>query len=368
MNMDDAFFMKMALDLAEKGRGFTSPNPMVGAVVVKDGKVVGKGYHEAAGKAHAEINAIDDAKMNAKGAVLYVTLEPCNHFGKTPPCTEKIINAGIKRVVSAMKDPNPDVKGGGAGYLRNKGIEVEFGVCESEAKRQNEVFIKYIEQKRPFVIVKCASTLDGKIATKTGDSKWVTCEESRQFVHRLRHFSDAVMVGIDTVKRDDPKLTARIDGFNCLDPARVILDSRLSISEDAIVLQQHSDSDTIIVISDSGSDKAFLQKKIRLEKKGIKFIESPTKGNLIDLEPLMNILGSMGITSLLIEGGSRVISSAFSAGIVDKIFFFFAPKILGGDGVPICRGPGPALMSGCIPVKEVEISRFGNDILIEGYI
>ncbi|MBU0543867.1 MAG: bifunctional diaminohydroxyphosphoribosylaminopyrimidine deaminase/5-amino-6-(5-phosphoribosylamino)uracil reductase RibD [Proteobacteria bacterium] len=366
--MDDLFFMKMALDLAENGRGFTSPNPMVGAVVVKDGKVVGKGYHAAAGKAHAEINAIDNAKMDAKGAVLYVTLEPCNHFGKTPPCTEKIIKAGIRRVVSAMKDPNPDVKGGGAEYLRNKGIEVEFGVCESEAKRQNEVFIKYVEQKRPFVIVKCASTLDGRIATKTGDSKWVTCEESRQFVHRLRHFSDAVMVGIDTVKRDDPKLTARIEGSKCLDPARVILDSRLSISEDAILLQQHSDSDTIIVISDSVSDEALLQKKRRLETKGIKFIESPTKGNLIDLEPLMNILGSMEITSLLIEGGSRVISSAFSAGIVDKIFFFFAPKILGGNGVPICSGPGPALMSGCIPVKEVAINRFGNDILIEGYI
>lgn len=366
--MDDAFFMKMALDLAEKGRGFTSPNPIVGAVIVKDGMVVGRGYHEAAGKAHAEVNAIDDAKMNAKGAVLYVTLEPCNHFGKTPPCTEKIIKAGIKRVVSAMKDPNPNVKGNGAVYLRDKGIEVEIGICENEAKRQNEVFIKYIKQKRPYVIVKCASTLDGRIATKTGDSKWVTCEESRQFVHRLRHFSDAVMVGIDTVKRDDPKLTSRIDGFKSLDPARVILDSRLSIPEDAFVLQQHSDSDTIIVTSDSGSDKARLQKKRRLETKGIKFIESPTRGNLIDLEPLMDILGSMGISSLLIEGGSRVISSAFSAGIVDKIFFFFAPKILGGDGVPICSGPGPALMGGCIPVKEVEIKRFGSDILIEGYI
>jgi len=366
--MDDTFFMKMALDLAEKGRGFTSPNPMVGAVVVKDGKVVGKGYHEAAGKAHAEINAIDDAKMNAKGAVLYVTLEPCNHFGKTPPCTEKIIDAGIKRVVSAMKDPNPDVKGGGAGYLRNNGIEVDFGVCEIEAKRQNEVFIKYIKQKRPFVIVKCASTLDGKIATKTGDSKWVTCEESRQFVHRLRHFSDAVMVGIDTVKRDDPRLTARIEGFDSRDPARIILDSRLSVSEDAIILQQHPDSDTIMVISDQVHDKALLQKKRRLETKGMKFIESPTRGNLIDLGALMDILGSMGITSLLIEGGSRVISSAFSAGIVDKIYFFFAPKILGGDGVPICSGPGPALMSGCIPVKEFKIDRSGSDILIEGYI
>jgi diaminohydroxyphosphoribosylaminopyrimidine deaminase/5-amino-6-(5-phosphoribosylamino)uracil reductase len=366
--MDDTFFMKMALDLAEKGRGFTSPNPVVGAVLVKDGKVAGKGYHEAAGKAHAEVNAIDDAGKEAEGSILYVTLEPCNHSGKTPPCTDRIIEAGIKRVVAAVRDPNSDVKGDGAGYLKSKGVEIDFGVCEIEARKQNEVFFKYITIKRPFVTVKCASTLDGRIATKTGDSKWVTCEESRRFVHRLRHFSDAVMVGIDTVKRDDPRLTTRIEGVECLDPARIILDSRLSISEDAILLRQNSVSDTIIAVSDSGSDKAFLEKKRRLESKGVKFIESPTRGNLIDLEPLMGILGSMGITSLLIEGGSRVISSAFAAGIVDKIFFFFAPKILGGDGVPICSGPGPALMSGCIPVKEIEMKRSGSDILLEGYI
>ncbi|RPH52534.1 MAG: bifunctional diaminohydroxyphosphoribosylaminopyrimidine deaminase/5-amino-6-(5-phosphoribosylamino)uracil reductase RibD [Desulfobacteraceae bacterium] len=366
--MDDTFFMKMALDLAEKGRGFTSPNPMVGAVVVKDGKVAGKGYHEAAGKPHAEVNAIDDAKACAIGATLYVTLEPCNHFGKTPPCTEKILEAGIKKVVAAVRDPNPGVKGAGAEYLRSKGVEVIFGICETEARRQNEVFLKYIQTKRPFVTVKCASTLDGKIATKTGDSKWVTGEDARRFVHRLRHFTDAIMVGIDTVKRDDPQLTTRIDGMKGRNPVRIILDSRLSISEDAIVLQQNSGSDTIIIVSDSALDAAQLRKKSKLEEKGIKIIESPERGGLIDLDFLMGKLGSTGITSVLIEGGSRVIASAFSAGIVDKIFFFFAPRILGGDGVTICSGPGPVLMSDSIPVKDVHVQKVGDDIMIEGYI
>jgi diaminohydroxyphosphoribosylaminopyrimidine deaminase/5-amino-6-(5-phosphoribosylamino)uracil reductase len=366
--MDDIFFMKMALELAEKGRGYTSPNPIVGAVLVKDGKVVGKGYHEAAGKAHAEINAINDAGAEARDSVLYVTLEPCNHFGKTPPCTDRILEAGIKSVVAAVEDPNSDVKGKGAEYLREKGVDVKFGICEKEAKRQNEVFFKYIMTKRPFVSVKCASTLDGRIATKTGDSKWITCEESRRFVHRLRHYNDAIMVGIDTVKRDDPKLTTRIDGVSGRNPLRIILDSRLSISEDAIVLQREAGSDTVIIVGDSAVDAAFSRKKGIFGEKGIRIIESPTKNGLIDLDSLMGKIGSMGITSVLIEGGSRVLASAFSAGIVDKVFFFYAPKILGGDGVSICSGPGPAMMNDSIPVKNVNIQRFGDDFMIEGYI
>ncbi|MBA3035554.1 MAG: bifunctional diaminohydroxyphosphoribosylaminopyrimidine deaminase/5-amino-6-(5-phosphoribosylamino)uracil reductase RibD, partial [Desulfobacterium sp.] len=245
----------------------------------------------AVGKAHAEVNAIDDAKKDSFGATLYVTLEPCNHFGKTPPCTKKIIESGIKRVVAAIKDPNPDVKGNGAEFLINNGIEVTFGVCKKEAEKQNEIFIKYTKTKRPFVIVKCASTLDGKIATKTGDSKWVTGEESRQFVHRLRHYTDAIMVGIDTVKRDNPELTTRINGMNGLNPVRIILDSRLSISEDALVLNQNIESDTIVVMSDLAPDKAVLQKKLRLEEKGVKIIESPTENNLINLDILMDTLG-----------------------------------------------------------------------------
>ena len=367
--MDDKRFMKMALDLAEKGQGFTSPNPMVGAVVVNDGKVVGKGYHQAAGKAHAEVNAIDDAGALTKDATLYVTLEPCNHTGRTPPCTEKVLSACIRRVVVAMKDPNPNVKGEGSDYLKNQGIDVTVGVCEEQAKRLNEVYIKYVSTKRPFSIVKCAATLDGRIATRTGDSKWVTGEESRKYVHRLRHAVDAIMIGINTVKKDNPSLTTRltnrIENFKGLDPTRVILDTHLRISEKAKLLQLDSDSDTIIVTGHSVSG----DKKTGIENQGARIIESPLKDGLIDLDRLMDRLGALGITCLLIEGGSSVIASSLSAGIVDKIIFFFAPKILGGDdGMPICKGAGAASMSSCIPVKDIHILRFDDDVMIEGYI
>jgi diaminohydroxyphosphoribosylaminopyrimidine deaminase/5-amino-6-(5-phosphoribosylamino)uracil reductase len=357
--------MKMALGLATKGEGFTSPNPMVGAVIVKDGKVAGKGYHKKAGAAHAEVEAIDNAGVAAKRSTLYVNLEPCNHFGRTPPCTEKILAAGIKRVVVAMNDPNPDVTGGGTDYLKNQGLEVTLGVCQDEAKKLNEAYVKYVRTKRPFVIVKCATTLDGRIATKTGDSKWVTGQESRKFVHRLRHAYDAIMVGIDTVKKDDPSLTARPDNMPGADPIRVILDTELSISEDAKVLRLDSDCDTIIITGNLVSS----DKKVRIENKGVKVIEAPVKNGLIDFDPLMDQLGALGITSLLIEGGSRVIASALAAGVVDKIAFFYAPKILGGDdGVPVCKGPGPDLMNQCIPVKDIKVKRFGDDVMIEGYI
>jgi len=361
----DKSFMEMALDLAEKGRGFTSPNPMVGAVVVKDGIVVGTGFHEAVGKAHAEVNAIKDAGHLAKGATLYVTLEPCNHHGRTPPCTEKIKEAGISRVVVAMKDPNPDVKGGGIHNLKKQGIDISSGLYEDRAKRLNEAFIKYVQTKRPFVIIKCAATLDGRIATRTGDSKWVSGKESRAFVHRLRHAVDAIMVGIDTVKKDNPRLTTRLDGMKGSDPIRIILDTHLSISEDARILHLDSDSDTIIATGASATN----DQKAAIEKKGVRIIQSSFKDGLIDLDILIESLGDLGITSLLIEGGSRVIASSLAARIVDKVIFFYAPRILGGDdGVPICAGTGPELMSESIPLKDINVRRFGNDVMIEGYI
>jgi diaminohydroxyphosphoribosylaminopyrimidine deaminase / 5-amino-6-(5-phosphoribosylamino)uracil reductase len=366
---EDKRFMQMALDLAKKGEGFTSPNPMVGAVIVKDQKVVGKGYHKAAGEAHAEVNAIDDAGALAKNATLYVTLEPCNHTGRTPPCAEKVVASGIRRVVAAMNDPNPGVKGGGLDYLKRRGISVTVGVCEKQAKRLNEFFIKHVGTKRPFTIVKCAATLDGRIATKTGDSRWVTGEKSRQFVHQLRHSVDAIMVGINTVEKDNPSLTTRLTTrpkkLKQLDPTRIILDTSLRISEKAKLLQLHSDSDTILITGPLVSS----DKKIRLEKKGVRIIESPVIDGLIDLDRLMDLLGSLGITSLLIEGGGRVFASALSAGVVDKVLFFYAPKILGGDdGIPICKGPGVDLMDNCIPVKDIRVRRFGDDIMVEGYI
>ena len=367
--MDDKYYMKMALDLAKKGEGSTSPNPMVGAIIVNKGKIVGKGYHQAAGMVHAEVNAIDDAGALAKDATLYVNLEPCNHSGQTPPCTEKIIATGIKRVVIAMGDPNPGVKGGGTDYLESRGINTTLGVCKDEAEKLNEIFIKFITTKRPFSIIKCATTLDGRIATKTGDSKWVTGEASRKFVHRLRHAVDAIMVGINTVERDDPSLTTRLvddlEKIKGLDPTRIILDTTLRISEKAKVLRLNSDSDTIIVSGNSVPK----DKKTRLEKRGVRVIESQVANGLINLDILTDLLGKIGITSLLIEGGSRVIASALAAEIADKIIFFFAPKILGGDdGVPICRGKGASVMNNCIPVKDIRVRRFGDDVMIEGYI
>ncbi|MCU0599815.1 MAG: bifunctional diaminohydroxyphosphoribosylaminopyrimidine deaminase/5-amino-6-(5-phosphoribosylamino)uracil reductase RibD [Desulfobacterales bacterium] len=363
--MDDIFYMKMALDLAAKGIGYTAPNPMVGAVVVKEGKVVGKGWHQYPGGPHAEVYALDDAGPHAKGADIYVTLEPCNHHGKTPPCTDKIIGSGIRRVVMAMEDPNPDVAGGGAQRLEQAGIEVVSGVCEIQARRLIEFFTKYVTTKRPFVILKLAATLDGRIAARSGDSKWVTSEASRRYVHELRHAADAIMVGANTIKTDDPQLTTRLEGKEGKNPKRIILDTNLSIPEDSKVLHNDSPSDTIIITGSSAPSG----KRKQIEKTGVQIFEAKTIDHLIDLNDLMAQLGQMRITSLLIEGGSRVAASALKAGIVDKICFFYAPKILGGDdGVPMLRGPGPELMKQSIAVKDITVQWFDDDVMIEGYV
>ncbi len=363
--MNDNAFMNRALDLAVKGRGHTSPNPLVGAVVVNNGVLVGQGFHEAVGQYHAEVNALNDAGDRAKGATLYVTLEPCNHFGRTPPCTQQVIKAGISRVVVAMQDPNTAVKGGGNDYLQAHGIEVTVGIGEKRARQINEAFIKYTQTKRPFVTLKCAATLDGRIATRTGDAKWITGERSREYVHHLRHSTDAIMVGIGTVKADDPSLTTRLKDTRTKDPLRIILDTQLSIDTDAKVLQLKSEASAILVTSDSVS----AEKKKRIEQKGVQVISVTLKDGRIDLNVLMDRLGAMGVTSLLIEGGSRVIASALAAQVVDKIIFFFAPKILGGDdGIPICQGPGPDRIRDCIRADDITTRQFGNDVMIEGYI
>jgi diaminohydroxyphosphoribosylaminopyrimidine deaminase/5-amino-6-(5-phosphoribosylamino)uracil reductase len=356
--------MDIALELALRGQGYTSPNPMVGAIVVKDGEIVGKGWHRVYGKAHAEVNAIDDAGELAKDADLYVTLEPCNHHGKTPPCTEKILASGIRRVFVAMKDPNPDVKGGGNDYLRSQGIQVISGISETGAEKLNEAFIKYTLSKRPFVILKCAATLDGRIATRTGDSKWVSGELSRKFVHRLRHATDAIMVGIGTIGSDNPMLTTRLEDQAGKDPIRIILDTHLTISEDATVLNLDSQAKTIVVC---GPDISPDKKRI-IEQKGAMVMLMPLDNGRVSLDALMLKLGEMRITSLLIEGGAQVIASALNAGIVDKVMFCYAPKILGGDdGVPICRGKGAELMSDCIRLRDIEVRRFEDDVMIVGY-
>jgi diaminohydroxyphosphoribosylaminopyrimidine deaminase/5-amino-6-(5-phosphoribosylamino)uracil reductase len=264
-----------------------------------------------------------------------------------------------------MMDPNEDVAGGGAGFLERRGIRVATGVCREQARKLIEAFVKFVRTRRPFVIAKCAATLDGRIATRSGDSKWVTGEKSRQFVHRLRHAVDGILVGINTVRTDNPSLTTRLPDGLGKDPVRIILDTHLSISPEAKLLRQESAADTILVVG-----KPVMQdKQTALEKDGIRVIQSKLKNGLIDMDALMDRLGAMGLTSLLIEGGSRVLTSAFSAGIVDKVFFFYAPKILGGDdGVPICSGPSPELMSQSIAVKNINVRRFGDDVMVEGYI
>jgi diaminohydroxyphosphoribosylaminopyrimidine deaminase / 5-amino-6-(5-phosphoribosylamino)uracil reductase len=369
----DQAYMELALGLAAQGRGFTAPNPMVGAVVVREGSIVGRGYHQRVGEAHAEVNALNKAGEAAKGATLYVTLEPCNHTGRTPPCTRRVVEAGIKRVVVAMLDPNPDVTGGGCQLLKANGLEVVSGVCEAEARALNEVFIKYVRTKRPFVLLKCALTLDGQLATRTGDSKWVTGPAARAAVHELRHALDAIMVGRRTIDADDPSLTTRraqgegrvSSRVSGRDPARVVLDSRLRIDPAARIFRLASEAPTYLVHGpdvDAGRRAVF-------EDRGARLIEVPTAADGLDLRATMAALGTMGISSILLEGGGRLIASALRAKVVDKVNLFYAPKLLGGsDGVPMCAGPGPAKMGEALALSRVRMVTCGVDMMVEGYL
>lgn len=362
--MNDSDYMAMALELAGQGAGRVSPNPMVGAVVVREHRVVGQGFHQAAGGPHAEVFALEAAGAEATGATLYVTLEPCNHYGRTPPCTEAILKAGIKRVVVAMADPNPDVRGGGIAWLQSRGIEVVCGVREAEARTLNEIFITFIRTKRPFVVLKMAATLDGRIATRTGDARWVTGEAARARVHRLRHAMDAIMVGIGTIGADDPQLTTRLEEGEGADPVRIVLDTRLRMSKRARVLSRSSSAPTYVVCGPQAGD----MDRRRLLAGGAHILDAPLKKGQIDLCALMTQLGGMGITSLLIEGGAGLAGSALAADIVDKVIFFYAPKILGSDdGVPMCRGQGPAFMKEALALRDLTVSRVGEDIMVQGY-
>ncbi len=362
--MRDRFYMQMALALAARGRGRTLPNPMVGAVVVREGRVVGRGWHESYGGPHAEVNALDAAGNAARGATLYVTLEPCNHTGQTPPCTRRILAAGIRRVVVGTRDPNPGVTGGGNAFLQAQGIEVVTGVCTAEAVRLNEAFNHYISTRRPFTLLKCAATLDGRIATRTGSSRWVTGEASRRYVHELRHEAAAIMVGINTVRVDNPSLTTRLASGEGVDPTRIILDTALSMDPGLRVLQQPSAAATIVV---TGPDAPAARREA-IEAAGGRLLSAPLDNGRIDLRWLVEQLGVMGLASLLIEGGSQVAGAALRAGIVDKLCLFYAPKLLGGDdGVPICSGEGPALMKDSLPVRIEAVHRFGDDLMVEAY-
>ena len=360
--MDDEYWMKRALRLAEKGRGRTSPNPMVGAVLVKEGVAVGEGYHAKAGEAHGEIVALREAGEGARGATLYLNLEPCTHFGKTPPCAPEVIEAGVRRVVIGMEDPNPLVKGKGIEILRKAGLEVEVGILEKECQTLNEVFCKYILKKEPFVILKVAATLDGKTATRNGDSKWISGEASRRLVHRLRNQVDGVLVGIGTVLRDDPLLTARVRGGK--DPYRIVLDSRLKTPEVAKVIGTSPSKAIIAATALAPKDKIE-----RFEKRGVRIFIFDSKEGMVDLKSCVSRLGEIGIMSLLVEGGSQVNGSFLDEGLIDKLLLFLSPKLMGDHQAPgIFSGRGVSDLQLAIALKEMKTKKVGEDILIEGHL
>ncbi|MGO8989320.1 MAG: bifunctional diaminohydroxyphosphoribosylaminopyrimidine deaminase/5-amino-6-(5-phosphoribosylamino)uracil reductase RibD [bacterium] len=360
--MDDEHWMRKALRLAEKGRGRTSPNPLVGAILVKNGNVVGEGYHARAGEAHAEIIALQRAREQAKGATLYINLEPCTHYGKTPPCAPQVIEAGVKSVTIGVEDPNPLVKGKGIETLKKAGLSVRVGILEKECRKLNEAFCKYITAKEPFVILKVAATLDGKIATREGNSKWISGETSRRFVHKLRDQVDGVLVGIGTILGDDPLLTARIKGGR--DPYRIVLDSQLKVPEEAKVF---GDSPTKVIIV--ATESAPKDKIERLGKRGVRILTLESKGGRIDLKSCLSKLGEIGMVSLMVEGGNRVNGSFLDEGLIDKLLLFLSPKLIGDPHAPgIFGGRGVSKLQEAIPLKEIKARRIGEDILLEGYL
>ncbi|MCX6286159.1 MAG: bifunctional diaminohydroxyphosphoribosylaminopyrimidine deaminase/5-amino-6-(5-phosphoribosylamino)uracil reductase RibD [Bacteroidetes bacterium] len=360
----DSKYMRRALSLAGRGAGFVSPNPLVGAVVVKDGKIVGEGWHKEFGGPHAEVNALGSAAEQAEGADLYINLEPCSHQGKTPPCTDMILRSGIKKVIIGMKDPNPLVNGKGIAFLRHHGIEVHTGILEIESKKLNEVFIKFITTHLPFVIFKYAMTIDGKIATVDNASRWITGEESRKIVHRLRSNMSSVMVGADTVLYDDPLLNVRLEGKQRRSPLKIIADSSLRIPLDAKILANEPQLCLI-----AATEKADKNKVLDIRKRGGQVLICAEKDKRVDLPDLFARLGKMDIDGVLLEGGSTLAFSALKEGLVDKVIAFVAPKILGGASAPTAvGGSGIAAMEDAINLRDIKIRKVGSDLMIEGYI
>ena len=369
--------MQRAIALAKKGAGFVNPNPMVGCVVVKDNEIIAEGYHEYYGGLHAERNALTNTAADCKDATLYVTLEPCCHHGKTPPCTDIIIEKGIKKVVVGLLDPNPLVSGKGISILQNAGIEVITGVEIDKIKELNKVFLKYIKTKRPYVILKTAMTLDGKIASHTGDSKWITNEKSRQLVHKLRSEMMGIVAGIGTVKADNPMLNCRLEGQQTTDnrqqsvrqPIRIIVDTKASISLDSNIVKTANEYRTILAVGQQPTAKSQQPKADILKSFNVEILQCEEKDGHVDVNDLMIKLGEMGIDSLLLEGGSCLNAAFLEAGCVDEVNAFIAPKIIGGEHSksPI-GGKGIELMRDAITFDKVEIEQIENDILIKGKI
>lgn len=357
--MTDSEYMSRAIELARRGEGWTNPNPMVGAVIVKDGKIIGEGYHAKCGELHAERNAIASLRESAEGATLYVTLEPCCHHGKTPPCTDAILEQKIAKVVIGSRDPNPRVCGKGAELLRKAGVIVEEDFMREECDKLNPVFFHYITTKMPYVVMKYAMTADGKIATKTGASKWITGPQAREEVQRIRHRYMGIMVGIQTVLADDPLLNVRLPGKKS--PIRIICDSSLRIPPESRICQTAGEYQTIVAYAEADEQKA-----LRLQDMGIEVIKCPDAYGRVDLKKLMTCLGDRGIDSILLEGGGTLNDSALRAGIVQKAFVFIAPKLFGGAGskTPV-GGLGVETPDEAAMLALTNIRQIGDDLLLE---
>ncbi|MEW4370337.1 bifunctional diaminohydroxyphosphoribosylaminopyrimidine deaminase/5-amino-6-(5-phosphoribosylamino)uracil reductase RibD [Paenibacillus kandeliae] len=356
--LNDEFYMSLALDMAERAQGQTEINPVVGCVVVKDGRIVGMGAHLKRGTGHAEVHALNMAGAEAEGATAYVTLEPCSHYGKTPPCSDRLIKEKVKRVVVAAVDPNPQVAGSGIERLRSHGIEVVTGVLAKRSERLNETFNKYITTQLPFVTLKTASTLDGRLASRTGDSKWISNAAARERVHGMRHRHQGIMVGIGTVLADDPELTTRteVPGLN---PVRIVIDSTLRIPDNARLLDT-SVAPTIVVTTASASAERISQ----LEEKGVRVIISG-EGPHVDLKQAMKLLGEWEISSILLEGGGQLNGAMLEAGLVDRITLFFAPKLIGGN-LSTFTFDGFETMNQAVTLEELEVETLDDNVCISG--
>lgn len=352
------FFMRLAIDEARKGVGRTAPNPAVGAVIVKAGRIIARGHHRKAGTPHAEVVAIQAAKGRTRGADLYTTLEPCNHFGRTPPCSQAILDAGIRRVVCGSADPNPMVDGKGIARLRRAGVQVVTGVLKDEADALNRPFFKWMKTQKPFVTLKAAITLDGKLASATGDSRWVTGEAARQRVHELRDRADAILVGAGTVEKDDPQLTTRIPGGR--DAVRVIVDSTLRLSPRAKVFTQKSQAKTIVAtVQNADSPRA-----LRLAEAGVEVWNVPAKGDRVDLKSLLRQLGEAGLVHIFVEGGAEIFASFLQQKLADELLLFIAPKIIGASGISWAGDLGVTQMAKALKLQTTRVERVGEDILL----
>lgn len=359
----DEKYMRLAMQLAGNAIGRTSPNPLVGAVIVKDNRVVGCGWHRKAGTPHAEVHALNQAGELAQGADVYVTLEPCAHYGKTPPCAKALVEAKVKNVYGGLLDVNPKVAGKGFKILEDAGIHVEYGFLQDELRKQNEVFFKWIEHKKPFIVLKAAMTLDGKIATATGQSKWITNETSRAYGYKLRDIYDGIMVGINTVIEDNPMLTARVDGGK--NPIRIVVDSSLRIDINANVVQDKS-AKTIVATT----DKADKDKILKLQAQDVDVIVvDKDENDKVDIEKLLDILGQQNICSILVEGGATLNGSFVAKKLVDKVYFFIAPKIIGGkEAKTPVAGTGILNLQEALTLKDIQFEKLEEDILIIGRV